>query len=329
MSASFAHDLITHMSLTPTAKLMKEPLGHINPSLRILYVLPIQVEGVMVHLSFYIFNISDFDLLIGQPLKKLIQEGQTRKFTIHFGKNFQILLSIAHSLNAKTESCLEPDLMEEIKTASLEYLNEPGLEDNAQFFIEEEADFFEPEPLDEFAEPPRSLVELKPLPVGLRYAFLNNDLDSPMIISDKLSEEQTLRLMIVLEKHRSTYGYSLQDLKGISPVLRTHRIPTDPDISPSREYQRRLNNAMREIIKKEVLKLLHARIIYPMRHSEWVSPVQVVPKKGGVTVVKNEKNELIPQRTVTGRCMCVDYRKLNKATKKGHFLFPFIDEMLE
>jgi hypothetical protein len=65
-----------------------------------------------------------------------------------------------------------------------------------------------------------------------------------------------------------------------------------------------------------------------MLHSEWVSSVQVVPKKGGMTVVKNDKNELIPQRTVTGWRMCIDYIKLNKATKKDHFPLSFIDEML-
>ena len=78
---------------------------------------------------------------------------------------------------------------------------------------------------------------------------------------------------------------------------------------------------MREVVKKEVLKLLHAGIIYPMPRSEWVSPVQVVPKKGGVMVVRNEKNEVIPQRIVTGWQMCIDYQKLNKATKKNHFPF--------
>jgi hypothetical protein len=108
-----------------------------------------------------------------------------------------------------------------------------------------------------------------------------------------------------------------------------HRIPTDPDISSIREPQQRLNNAMQEVVKKEVLKLYQARIIYPMPHSEWVSPVQVVPKKGGMTVITNEKNELIPQRTTTRWRMCIDYRKLNKATKKDHFPLPFIDEMLE
>ena len=86
---------------------------------------------------------------------------------------------------------------------------------------------------------------------------------------------------------------------------------------------------MREVVKKEILKLLHAGIIYSVQDSEWVSPVQVVPKKGGMTVVQNERNELIPQRTVTSWRMYIDYRMLNKATQKDHFPLPFIDEMLE
>ena len=135
--------------------------------------------------------------------------------------------------------------------------------------------------------------------------------------------------MAILEKHRSAFGYSLQDLTGISPMICTHRIPTDPSVSPSREPQRRLNNMMRKVVKKKVIKLLHAQIIYLVPQSEWVSPVQVVPKKGGMTVVTNEKNKLIPQCAIIGWQMCIDYRKLNKATKKDHFPLPFIDEMLE
>ena len=82
-------------------------------------------------------------------------------------------------------------------------------------------------------------------------------------------------------------------------------------------------------MKKEVLKLLNAGIIYPIPHSDWVSPIQVVPKKGGMMVVENNKNVLIPQRTVMVWRMCLDDRKLNAATKKDHFPLPFIDEMLE
>jgi hypothetical protein len=133
---------------------------------------------------------------------------------------------------------------------------------------------------------------LKPLPSGLKYAFLNNNRESPVIISDKLSKDKTLRLVTILQKHHSTFSYSLEDLKGINPTLCTHRIPIDPTCTPSREPQHRLNNAMREVVRKEVLKLLHARIIYPMPYSEWVSPVQVVPKKGSMIVVKNEKKNM-------------------------------------
>ena len=86
---------------------------------------------------------------------------------------------------------------------------------------------------------------------------------------------------------------------------------------------------MREVVKKEIMKLLDARIIYPISDSNWVSPIHVVPKKGGMTVIKNEHNELIPTRTVTGWRMCIDYRKLNKATRKDHFPLPFIDQLLE
>jgi hypothetical protein len=98
---------------------------------------------------------------------------------------------------------------------------------------------------------------------------------------------------------------------------------------PVVDHQRRLTHAMREVVKKEVIKLLDAGIIYPVPHSDWVSLVHCVPRKRGLTVVKNEKNELIPQRTMTEWPMCIDYRKPSKATKKDHFPLPFIDEMLE
>jgi hypothetical protein len=121
--------------------------------------------------------------------------------------------------------------------------------------------------------PSQPSVELKPLPSGLRYVFLNNNRETPIIISDKLSQEETHKLVIVLERYKRAIGYSLQDLIGISLALYTHRIPINPDSTPSREPQRRLNNAMREVVKKDVLKLLHAGIIYHVPHSEWVSPI--------------------------------------------------------
>jgi hypothetical protein len=156
---------------------------------------------------------------------------------IKLGKNFELSVPITHSLNAKIELVPELDLVEEVKVSSLDDLIEPNLEDDAQFFIDEEENKgpIEPEPLDELLELPKPSIELKPLPFGLRYAFLNSDQDSPVIINDKLSQEESLCLLTVLEKHHSAFGYSLQDLKGTSSALCTHRIPTDLDSIPSKE----------------------------------------------------------------------------------------------
>ena len=85
---------------------------------------------------------------------------------------------------------------------------------------------------------------------------------------------------------------------------------------------------MKEVVQKEVLKWLDAGVIYPISDSSWVSPVQVVPKKGGTTVVVNKKNELLPTKTVIGWRICIGYRRLNKVTRKDHFLLSFIDKML-
>jgi hypothetical protein len=184
--------------------------------------------------------------------------------------NSTIDVSLARSHNAIVEPKPEEDPIEEVLMASLEDKAQPLFDD--EHFIEEEEELAEPVKLDPLEVPPQPSIELKPLPLGLKYVFLNNNLETPVIISDKLSQEETYRLVTILERHRSAIGYSIHDLIGISPVLYTHRIPTDPNISPIREPQRRLNNAMREVVKKEVLKLYQARIIYPVPHSEWVSP---------------------------------------------------------
>ncbi|GJV94810.1 reverse transcriptase domain-containing protein [Tanacetum coccineum] len=103
----------------------------------------------------------------------------------------------------------------------------------------------------------------------------------------------------------------------------------EEDYKPTVQSQRRVNLKIHEVIKKKVIKLLDAGMIYPISNSPWVSPVYCVPKKGGITVVANEDNELIPTRLVTGWRVCIDYRKLNEATRKDHFPLPFMDQMLE
>ena len=135
--------------------------------------------------------------------------------------------------------------------------------------------------------------------------------------------------METLRRHRGAIGYTLDDLKGISPSIFQHTINLKPDAKLVVDHQRRLNPNMKDVVRTEVLKLLAPGIIYPIADSKWVSPVHCVPKKGSMNVVPNAKNELIPQRIVIGYRMCIDFRKLNKATRKDHYQLPFIDQMLE
>ncbi|KAK8564490.1 hypothetical protein V6N12_036613 [Hibiscus sabdariffa] len=172
-------------------------------------------------------------------------------------------------------------------------------------------------------------LELKTLPEQLKYVYLGMNNTLPVIISSKLQPEQEEKLTTVLRQHRQALGWSIADIKGISPTICMHKILLEENHKPTVDAQRQLNQAMKDVVRKEILKWLDAGIIYPISDSEWVSPVQCVPKKGGMTVITNEKNELIPSRTVTGWRVCMDYRKLNKATQKDHFPLPFIDQMLD
>nr|GEW76300.1 reverse transcriptase domain-containing protein [Tanacetum cinerariifolium] len=149
-------------------------------------------------------------------------------------------------------------------------------------------------------EPPE--VELKDLPPHLKYVFLEGDNKLPVIFAKELGDEDKSALIKIL---------------------------MEEDYKPAVQHQRRVNPKIHDVIKKEVEKLLDAGLIYLIFDSPWVSPVHCVHKKGGFTVVENEENELIPNRLVTAWRICIDYQKLNEATRKDHFPFPFMDHMLE
>ncbi|KAK1625877.1 hypothetical protein QYE76_000192 [Lolium multiflorum] len=148
--------------------------------------------------------------------------------------------------------------------------------------------------------PPKEdpVFDLKPLPDNLKYAHIDDKKIYPVIISSKLTEFEEERLLQILRKHRGAIGYTLDDLKGISPSICQHAINMEDDAKPVVEPQRRLIPKMKDVVRNEVLRLLEAGIIYPIADSRWVSPVHCVPKKGGMTVVPNDNDELIPQRVV-------------------------------
>nr|GEU51831.1 DNA-directed DNA polymerase [Tanacetum cinerariifolium] len=176
-------------------------------------------------------------------------------------------------------------------------------------------------------EPP--VVELKDLPPHLEYAFLEGDDKLPIIIGKDMKDEEKTALIKVLKSHKQALSWQLPDIIGINLEFCTHKILMEDDFKPAVQHQRRVNPKIHEVIKKDVLKLVDAGLIYPILDSPWVSPVHCVPKKGGFTVVENEENELIPTRLVMGWRVCIDYQKLNDTTRKDHFSLPFIDQMLK
>ncbi|XP_057953086.1 uncharacterized protein LOC131147600 [Malania oleifera] len=124
--------------------------------------------------------------------------------------------------------------------------------------------------LPSYVQPPKP--ELKPLPSHLKYSFLGEGETYPVVISSTLEEAQEAKLLDLLRPHRSAIRWSIADIKGISPLVCTHRIYLEEDAKPSRQPQRRLNPIRKEVVRKEVLKLSDAGIIYPIADSKWMSP---------------------------------------------------------
>jgi len=350
--STMSYEVYSKLSVKPclvsTNLRIKLSSNEIIKSVGLIKNIEVNFAVKIIPTDFYVINVynSNVNLIFGRPFLKLVNavvNNEKGKITLNINGlkyDFDFLPASKVLIN------LTPDI-EEIE--SINYINafrEPlnlVLEGEEEGFFSEETTIATNqleqnkeetqdtpvEPLGDLNHQEAPDVELKPLLEGLKYAFLGEDKTYPVIVSNELSPEEEERLLAVLRKCKKAIGYSLADLKGISPAFCTHRIPMEEDFKAVVDNQRRLSNEMRTVVKKEVIKLLNAGIIYPVPTSEWVSPVHCVPKKGGLTVVKNEKNELIPQRTVTGWRLCIDYRKLNKGTKKDHFPLPFIDEMLE
>ena len=159
------------------------------------------------------------------------------------------------------------------------------------------------------------------MPNTLEYAFLGEENNLPVIISSSLNDEKKGKLLEVLKEHKRALGWTIADINGINPIDYMHYIYLDENAKLTRKMQSRLKPNMKEVVRAEVFKLLDASIIYSIFYSSWVSHVQVVPKKSGVTVVTNADNELIATRVTTRWRVSIDYRKLNSVTCKDHFFY--------
>ena len=202
------------------------------------------------------------------------------------------------------KSCLvSPSCVEEVTTSELEFMHSiighnEVMEANGWAPRFEKLPPIEDRVLSSEEKPPK--LELKPLPSHLKYAFLGGEDTFSVIISSSLEPDQENKLLEMLRTHKTAIGWTIADIKGISPLICTHRIHLEEDVKPSRQPQRRLNPVMKEVVKKEVLKQVDIDVIYPIIDSKWVSPTQVVPKKSKVTIVANEHNEFIPTRVTIG-----------------------------
>ncbi|GJT79893.1 reverse transcriptase domain-containing protein [Tanacetum coccineum] len=236
----------------------------------------------------------DFDALLDEGSKILHSiEGTLLKEEIF--SEFNEFIAMAEDENSESESDTEEPPFEKI-TINTDYKIKTSLE-----------------------EPPTDL-ELKPLPDNLEYIFLEEPSFLPVIISSQLSAQNKDKLVSVLKKHKEAFAWKTTDIPGICPSFCKHKIQLLDDKKPVVQKQRRLNPNMQEVVKKEIVKLLDTGIIYPIADSPWVSPIHCVPKKGGITVVTNENDELVPTRTVTGWRNHKQSRKMLSVVKEAHLV---------
>ncbi|KAK8950898.1 hypothetical protein KSP39_PZI004064 [Platanthera zijinensis] len=329
----------TKISIQLADRSVKYPVGVVEDVL-------VKVDKFIFPVDFVILDIeedAEVPLILGRPFlatSRAIIDVSNGKLLLRVGDDevtFSINPSMRNSLS-NDDSCYHLDASFEEDFSSFSNLCPTSCDDaehDELFCFKELSRSSPPEPIGlksikittSYEVPPT--LELKQLPEHLKYVFLEKDSKLPVIISSTLCDSEIFELIQILNRHRRAIAWQLSDIKGISPSFCTHKILLEDNSRNSVQPQRRLNPNMKDVVKAEVIKLLDAGIIYPISDSPWVSPVQVVPKKGGMTVVVNENNELIATRTVTGWRMCIDYRKLNDATRKDHFPLPFIDQILE
>ncbi|CAN6720968.1 unnamed protein product [Malus baccata var. baccata] len=329
----------------------------------------VQVDNLIFPADFYVLemedspNVTPLPILLGRPFMKTARtkiDVFKGTLTMEFdGEIINFNISEAMKFPKDDHSCFSIDVLDELAQDYLDMLEDDPLETTIAQGLGTKPNLAVPN--DEHAELVAALeslpqhhgkpfnpipilvstntllpsviqapvLELKPLPDHLKYVFLGDEETLPVIVSSSLTALEEEKLIQVLKEHKTAIGWTLADIKGISPTTCMHRIFLEEGAKPTREAQRRLNPPMMEVVKKEIIKLLDCGVIYPISDSRWVSPVQVVPKKSGVTVVKNAEDEFVPTRIQTGWRVCIDYRKLNNTTRKDHFPLPFIDQMLE
>ncbi|RDX64683.1 hypothetical protein CR513_56732, partial [Mucuna pruriens] len=313
----------TRMTIQLANRSIVQPLGVLEDVL-------VQVDELMFPADFYVLNMEDetpgkgSTLILGRLFlitTKTKIDVHARTLSMEFRDTlvqFNIFEAMKHPV--KDTSLFGIDLINELVK---EYMQ-------ADTGIEIKAETKSTNQHKKKSELPDSnqLGQIVSRPIG-EYAYLGDEQQFPIIIANNLHQEQEEKLLQVLKQHKRAIGWKLSDLPGINPSICMHRILMEEEAHPIRKKQRRLNPTILDVVKKEVIKLLVVGIIYLISDSSWVSPVQVVPKKSWMTVMKNRNDKLVPTWVQNSWRVCIDYRKLNQATRKDHFPLPFLDQVLE
>ncbi|KAM1052590.1 hypothetical protein ACFX13_000189 [Malus domestica] len=283
----------------------------------------VQVDNLIFPADFYVLemedspNVTPLPILLGRPFMKTARtkiDVFKGTLTMEFdGEIINFNISEAMKFPKDDHSCFSIDILDELAQDYLDMLEDDplettiaqglGIKPNLAVPKEEHAELVAAlESLPQHRGKPSNpipipvstntllpsviqapVLELKPLPDHLKYVFLGDEETLPVIVSSSLTALEEEKLIRVLKEHKTAIGWTLADIKGISPTTCMHRIFLEEGAKPTREAQRRLNPPMMEVVKKEIIKLLDCGVIYPISDSSWVSPVQVVPKKSGVT----------------------------------------------
>ncbi|GAU24667.1 hypothetical protein TSUD_322750 [Trifolium subterraneum] len=315
----------TRMTVQLAEKSIKHPSGIAEDVL-------VKVDKFMFPVDFVVMDIEEDDdvpLILGRPFMKTahmmidIADGVMKVRVQDEEVSFNLWEAMKHSkdkgvcfkMDATEDAILDvkkqlhkPSSLEQALTNAFNELD-PDKDQEIEDFLKKLDELKEVShleaTLEELKDEPK-VVEVKPelktLPAHLKYVYLDEGSYKLVIISSSLSTHEDNSLIEVLKANKEAIGWVLSDLNGISPSYCMHNIMMGEDYKHVAQPQRRLNPTMKEV---------------------------VVPKKGGMTVITNDKNELIPSRIVTGWRMCIDYRRLLLATRKDHFPLPFMDQMLE
>ena len=261
-----------------------------------------KVDKFIFPADFIILNMQEYKevpIILGRPFLATrremidVQKGELRLRVQEEEVTFNVFNDIKHPHD--NDSCFKVDVLEAIVSSQLgpsKPLETSLTHDDPSFYEDKivqeyvkwmdsfgpnRRKYFEslgaiPRRLTPSIEKP-PIVEEKQLPNHLRYTYLGEESTLPIIISSSLSNMEEEKLLKIRKKHKEAIGWSLADRKGIRPSMCMHRILLEEDSKSTIDAQRRLNPSMKEVVRKEVLKWLDARVIYPIPDSSWVSPV--------------------------------------------------------